>query len=126
VKPEISSEAKQDLAEDRTSWAHERTLLAKERTFSAWARTGIASIAAGLGIAHLIQSTDSPWIVRIIGAVLTLTGGSIFAIGFLSYRKALKALEEEGIRGMSLWSIGLLTLGLLISAALSLWLIFQE
>ncbi len=119
-------ESKRELAEDRTDWAQERTLFAKERTFSAWARTGIAAMAAGLGIARLIEVADSPWIVRTIGAVLIVTGGFIFVVGFLSYRKALQKLEEEGIRGMSIWIVGILTLGLIVSAALALWLIFLE
>ncbi len=118
--------SKQELAEDRTDWAQERTLLAKERTFSAWGRTGMAAMAVGLGIARLIGTTESPWIARTIGAVLIVTGGVIFALGFFSYRKALKALAEEGVRGMSIWAIGALTLGLIICAALALLLIFQE
>ncbi len=130
---ESSRESKQGLAEDRTEWAedrtdwaHERTLLAKERTFAAWARTGTAAMAAGLGIARLIEVADSPWIVRTIGVVLTVTGGSIFVVGFLSYRKALQKLNEEGVRGMSIWVVGILTFGLIVSAALALWLIFVE
>ncbi len=115
-----------ELAKDRTDWAQERTLLAKERTFSAWGRTGIAAMAAGLAIARLIEVADSPWIARTIGAILIVTGGAIFALGFFSYRKALKQLADEGVRGMSIWAIGILTFGLMFSAALALLLIFQE
>jgi putative membrane protein len=118
--------SKQELAEDRTDWAQERTLLAKERTFSAWGRTGMSAMAVGLGIARLLDVTDSPWIARTIGAVLIVTGGAIFALGFFSYRKALKQLADEGVRGMSIWAIGILTFGLMVSAALALLLIFQE
>lgn len=118
--------SKQKLAEDRTDWAEERTLLAKERTFSAWGRTGIAAVAAGLGIARLIEVADATWIVRAIGGILIATGGAIFVLGFLSYRKALQKLAEEGVRGMSIWTIGVLTGGLLLSAALALVLIFLE
>jgi putative membrane protein len=115
-----------DKAEERTDWAQERTLLAKERTFSAWTRTGLAAGVAGLGVARLLGSVDSPWIARTLGAVLILVGGAIYALAFLSYRKALRKLAEEGIRGTPLWIIGALTAGLLFSSALALLLIFQE
>lgn len=123
---EIRGGSKQKLAEDRTDWAQERTLLAKERTFSAWSRTGMSAMAVGLGIARLLNTTDNPWIARTIGAVLIVTGGAIFALGFFSYRKALQKLADEGVRGMSIWAIGILTFGLIVSAALALLLIFQE
>ncbi|HEV2132086.1 MAG TPA: DUF202 domain-containing protein [Longimicrobiaceae bacterium] len=118
--------SRQELAEDRTDWAQERTLLAKERTFSAWGRTGMSAMAVGLGIARLLATTENPWIARTIGAILIVTGGAIFALGFFSYRKALKQLADEGVRGMSIWAIGILTFGLMVSAVLALLLIFQE
>ena len=115
-----------EQAEERTDWAQERTLLAKERTFSAWGRTGLSAMAAGLGIAHLLESTDYPWITRTVGVLLILTSGLIFAIGFISYRKALQKLSEKGIRGTSIWVIGLITIFLIFSTILALLLIFHE
>lgn len=119
------NEPKQQLAEDRTDWAQERTLLAKERTFSAWGRTGISAMAAGLAIARLLTTVDSPWIARLLGAVLIVTGGAIFAIGFLSYRKALKKLAEEGMRATPLWALGAITFGLMFASVLALLLILE-
>ena len=114
------------MAEHRTDWAHERTLLAKERTFAAWGRTGISAMAAGLAIAKLLGSVESPWIARILGMALILTGGIIYALGFLSYRNALKKLVEEGVRSTPLWAIGVITLLLMFSAVFALLLLFEE
>jgi putative membrane protein len=121
----MATESKQELAQDRTDWAQERTLLAKERTFSAWGRTGISAMAAGLAIARLLGSVESPWIARTVGALLIFTGGAIFVLGFLSYRKALRKLAEEGIRGTSIWIIAAVTLALMFSAVLALFLVFE-
>ncbi|MCF8146066.1 MAG: DUF202 domain-containing protein [Deltaproteobacteria bacterium] len=124
MRKETSTESTQELAEDRTDWAKERTLLAKERTFSAWGRTGISAMAAGLGIARLLGSVGSPWIAKTVGAMLILTGSAIYVLGFLSYRTALRKLAKEGVRGTSLWIIGGITSVLMLSAVLSLLLIF--
>lgn len=130
---DLSNESKDEMAQDRTEkadertdWAEDRTLLAKERTFSAWGRTGLAAIAAGIGIARLLKSVESQWIATTVGILLILTGGMIFLLGFFSYRKALKKLEEQGVRGTSLWLIGLITLFLLLSTVFALILIFEE
>lgn len=117
---------KQGLAEDRTDWAMERTLLAKERTFSAWARTGISSMIAGVGIAEFLGSVDHAWIARVMGVILIITGGTIYTIGFFSYRKALQKLAEQNIRSTSYWLIVLVTLGLIFSAGLALLLIIMN
>jgi hypothetical protein len=63
----IEKESKQELSEDRTGYAMERTDLARERTFSAWLRTGISAMAAGLGIARLLQSVSNEWIATTLG-----------------------------------------------------------
>jgi putative membrane protein len=118
--------SRNELAEDRTEWAQQRTLLAKERTFSAWTRTGLSCMAAGLGIARLLSDVDSLWIARALGAVLILTGGVVFSVGFFSYRRALIKLAEEGIRSTSIWLIGVITLAMVLGSALALILIFVE
>jgi putative membrane protein len=120
----MGDESRRELARDRTDWAQERTLLAKERTFSAWGRTGMSAVAAGLAIARLLDSVDYPWVARTLGALLILTGGAIFVLGFASYRNALQQLADEGVRGTPLWIMGALTLALVLSALLALLLIF--
>ncbi|SDB25016.1 putative membrane protein [Desulfonatronum thiosulfatophilum] len=122
----MNTESKNEMAHDRTEWAQQRTLLAKERTFMAWGRTGISAMAAGLAIARFLGSVDSAWIARTLGAVLIVTGGIIFGVGFFSYRKALKKLSAVGVRGAPLWIIGAITFGLMFSSALALLLIFEE
>ncbi len=123
---ETDNKDKSELAEDRTDWAMERTLLAKERTFSAWGRTGISAMVAGIGIARFLTSVESPWVARALGMILVATGAAIYIIGFLSYYKALKKLSEKGIRNSSIWIIGIITIGLLVSAGLAFLLLFQE
>jgi putative membrane protein len=118
--------SKNELAEDRTEWAQQRTLLAKERTFSAWTRTGLSCMAAGLGIARLLSDIESLWVARSLGAILIVTGGVIFALGFISYRRALIKLEEENIRSTSIWLIGVITLAMGLGSVLALILIFVE
>lgn len=126
AKSESHDKSKQELAEDRTDWAQERTLLAKERTFSAWGRTGLATLAVGLAIARLLSSVESKWLALTIGALLIFTSTLIFILGFLSYRKALKELAEQGIRGTPIWIIRLITIVLVICAILAMVMIFQE
>jgi putative membrane protein len=123
---DAKNEGKDELAKDRTEWAIERTLLAKERTFSAWSRTGISAMVAGIGIARFLSSVNSPWIARALGFILVATGAAIYVIGFLSYYKALKKLSEKGIRNSSIWIIGLITIGLLVSSGLAFLLLFQQ
>lgn len=118
--------SRNELAEDRTEWAQQRTLLAKERTFSAWTRTGLSCMAVGLGIARLLSDVDSLWLARALGAILIISGGVIFAVGFISYRRALIKLSEEGIRSTSIWLIGVITLAMVLGAVLALLLIFVE
>jgi putative membrane protein len=122
----VTKESKQELAEDRTDWALERTLLAKERTFSAWVRTGIAAVAAGLATARLLDSVDLRWIARTVGVLLTVVGGLIFLLGFLSYRKGLDKIADKFEQGSPLWMILLITIALISSTILCLLLIFQE
>lgn len=126
VEDEISNESKQELAQDRTEWAQQRTLLAKERTFSAWGRTGLATLAAGLAIARLLSSVESKWLALTIGALLIITSTLVFTLGFLSYRKALQKLADQGIRGTPIWIIMLITIVLVICSILAMVLIFQE
>lgn len=118
-------ESRRELAEDRTTWAHERTLLAKERTYAAWIRTGLAMIGAGLAVTRLLDAFELQWLVVVLGVLLVVLGGTAIGMGFWSYRKTLKALEEEGVRGIPAWFLAGFTLGLLVVALLGLVLIFR-
>jgi|GEM_PF-7129021 len=91
----IPEKSKQHLAEERTEWAHERTLLAKERTFSAWLRTGLATVATGFGATRLLRTMEPRWIVLVLGAVLIVSGGVIFALAFWRYRLKMDQLGGQ-------------------------------
>jgi len=108
--------SKRELAQQRTERARERTLLAKERTFAAWLRTGLAAMAVGFGVAELLGEMEPTWLARSIGVALILIGGSLHVIGFLNYRRTLRVLEKQGMRGVPLWVIGTLSTVLVIGA----------
>ncbi|WMJ73909.1 DUF202 domain-containing protein [Cytophagaceae bacterium ABcell3] len=119
-------EGRQELAGDRTEWAQQRTLLAKERTFSAWIRTGISSMIAGLGIAEFLTAVDYAILARILAVILIVTGGTIYVIGFFSYKNALKELAEMGIRSTSLQLIGIVAFSLMFTACIALFIILTN
>jgi putative membrane protein len=116
---------KKDLAEDRTDWAQERTLLAKERTFSAWARTGISAVAAGLGIARLLQSVNAQWIAKTLGILFIAAGAIVFVVGFSTYYKTFQKMDKQDVNGASIWFIGIISFALLGAAILAIVLLFQ-
>jgi putative membrane protein len=124
--PPTESSPGQRLAAKRTHWANQRTLLAKERTFSAWVRTGIASIAAGLGLARLLTSIEPVWLVKTMAAMFLATGAAIFALAFWRYRVTFRALAENGLAGLPVWMIGVLSALLLTATAAGLVLVFLE
>jgi len=113
-----------DLARFRTEWADERTWMAAERTFAAWVRTGLALVAGGLATARLLTSIEPGWLVRAMGVILIVLGGTIFALGFRTYRELSKDLKEEEIESTAAWFLGLMTLMLLLAAVFSLILVF--
>ena len=119
---DLNKESKQELAVDRTDWAKVRTLLAKERSYTAWIRTGLAALAAGLGVAHILKGYEPQWIVLVLGIVLSVAGFIAPILGFWSYRQSLKQLEKEGIRGVSLKIIGIFT-GVIILASIFAWML---
>ncbi len=113
------------LASERTDWALQRTLLAGERTFSAWVRTGVAATAAGLGIAKLLGSIGPPWMTRTVGAILILAGAASYSIAMWRYSQSYHNLKLEGMKVTPLWTLGLVILALLASAALAFVLLWH-
>ncbi len=81
-------------------------------------------MAVGFAIAQLLGDVKPQWMVRSIGILLILTGGAIHILGFWSYRETFQKLDKVGVRGISIWFIGLITLALVLSAAIGLALIF--
>jgi putative membrane protein len=120
------AEERTHWAEERTDWALQRNVYAKERTFSAWMRTGLSSVAVGLGIARLLSAVGQEWVARTIGVLLILTGGVTYALSFWRYLQDYHELQEEGLQLTSVWLIGGLTLALILSAVLSMVLLFVQ
>ena len=123
-KEELAEE-RTEYAEDRTDWALERTLLANERTLSSWIRSGIASVAAGVGLAKLLGSIDFPALARSIGGLFVLVGTLIYLIAFWRYRQAYGSLKESGMNVTPIIWVGLIIVGLLLINALGFMLLFQ-
>ena len=64
------SDAKTELAEDRT-------VLSTERTFAGWMRTGLASIGVGVGFSALFRAMEPTWVPRLIATAFLLLGAFI-------------------------------------------------
>lgn len=124
------AEERTEWAEERTEWANLRTLLAKERTFSGWLRTGLAALVTGLAVLRFlgddgggatgVGEVGRPALVTALGTLLVVTSGAIFVLAFVSYRKALRELQEMGIRGLPTWLLGGLTGAMVLGAVLGL------
>ena len=111
----------------RDELASERTLLAAERTFSAWIRTGLAALGGGLAVvrALVFNSYVHKVVSHVIGGLLVIWGASIFVYAIISYRRTCARLSHEGLSKNSLGAMILITLVLLIIAALVFWITLQ-
>ena len=63
-------------------------------------------------------------LVRTVGVICILLGGSIFALGFRTYWDVSQDTKEEEVEATSAWFLGLLTLLLLVASGLALVLVF--
>lgn len=50
------------LSQARTDLAEDRTVLANERTFASWFRTGFAAVGIGLGFQALFLRMEPAWV----------------------------------------------------------------
>lgn len=75
--------------------ATRRTNLANERTYLAWWRTGLACMAAGVGVGRLLpELTDGHAGLSIVaGVVFALLGVVFFAYGYHRYRQVDAAVR---------------------------------
>jgi putative membrane protein len=115
-----------DTAEERTHLAKDRTYMANQRTFSAWLRTGLTVMAAGLAVARFIHLSGFPILNRIIGGLLILSGGTVYAVAYMRFKDEYNDLKEEGVHVQPIWPLALLTVVLLISSVFSFLLIFFQ
>jgi putative membrane protein len=108
----------------RDELASERTLLAAQRTFSAWIRTGLAGLGGGLAVPRVLifNSYVHLIVAHVIGALLVIWGASMFIYAIIDYRRTCMRLMPEGPSKNSLRAMLLMTVVLLIIAALVLWI----
>ncbi len=81
----------------REELAQDRTALASERTYASWVRTGLASLAAALGIAKFIDNTVPTWTVRAIASLLILLAVLSFIMAAWRYTGLCKKLKNLDI-----------------------------
>ena len=95
MPPAYNNQAPQtDLREEL---AQDRTALASERTFASWTRTGLAFLAAGLGIAKFVDSSASLPLIRIMALLLILLAILSFVLGAVRYTALCKKLKRLDI-----------------------------
>lgn len=111
----------------REELASERTLLAAERTFSAWIRTGLAALGGGLAVARVLvfNSQVHQMLAHVIGMLLVIWGAGVFIYAIIRYHRACARLSQEGLSRNSLGVMILMTVMLLIIAALVFWVTLQ-
>jgi len=113
-----------DLARERTDWAWQRNLLAEQRNFSAWMRTGLAALAVGFAAAKLLEGGQAAWAGKTLGSVLVAVGVAIHVLSFQGYLCTFRRIRGEGLPGLPIWSVTLITLALVASGLAMLALIF--
>lgn len=109
------AEERTDLAEERTLWADQRTYLAQQRTFAGWIRTGLATTAVGLGIVEFIGQEEPAWLIRSVGATMTLLGALIPILALIGYRKVDTDLRRNDRPGSSIALPWLVLIAILMS-----------
>ncbi|PHS23587.1 MAG: hypothetical protein COA85_09535 [Robiginitomaculum sp.] len=88
--PATPIDTREELAQDRTA-------LASERTYASWVRTGLASLAAALGIAKFIDNSVPVWTVRAIASLLILLAALSFLLAAWRYTGLCKKLKNLDI-----------------------------
>ena len=99
--------------------AYDRTHLANERTFAAWLRTGLALGAVGIAVGHLLPDmVRSPVFTITLGTVFVLLGVSVIMFGAWRYIAVSRDLEYHGSRHATVRPALVLTLAVLLAAAM--------
>ena len=106
--------------------AVDRTLMAEERTFSAWMRSGLAAEGAAVAIVKMLPDSEPRWLVHLLGIILSVVGAIAFAIGFWGYRAGSRYWSAAMPRAIPLWLMGVLTVLLMVGAAMALYLIMFD
>ena len=68
--------------------------LAAERTYLAYLRTGLALLAAGVGVAGALPHAGAETLRRVIGVVLVLVGGLVLGTARSRWRSVDRAMRR--------------------------------
>ena len=104
--------------------ALDRTILANERTYAAWIRTGLAALAAGLGIAKFMTGLIPLWSILIIAAVLIGFSSVAFLLAAWRYSHLhikVSHLEVDAVPLAMIRSLSLLLVCCSMIALAGLW-----
>jgi len=88
---------------------------------------GLAGVGGGLAVARVLvfKSSENQVAAHVIGALLVIWGASIFIYAIIDYRRTCARLNQEGPSRNSVRALLLMTVVLLIVAALALWITLQ-
>ncbi len=113
-------------AMDTTTLAMQRNVMANERTFSAWLRTGLALTVAAVALPRIIHFVRWSWALKLIGLVFIVVAMVIFYVAYWRYEVESKRLIWEGMAMTPPWLLKILTIGLMVTAVVSIALLFHE
>lgn len=71
-----------------------RYSLANERTFLSWTRTGLALIAGGVAVEQFATLSVS-WIVKVVGVLGIVLGGTLGAWALIHFRRVQHAIDHD-------------------------------
>ena len=83
--------------DSREELAQDRTALASERTFASWTRTGLAFLAAALGVAKFADGTPPMAMIRLLAIFLIMLASLSFILGAWRYKGLCKKLKNLDI-----------------------------
>lgn len=101
-----------------------RFSLANERTFLAWIRTSLALVGGGLAVAEFLPSASTT-LRDAIGLVLVVIGTAMAAASFARWTRNEDAMRNDRPIPASVLPM-LLSIGVLVVAALVALLLFQD
>jgi putative membrane protein len=105
-----------------------RFTLANERTFLAWERTALGLLAAAVAVVQLVPELPIPGARHVLGVLLAVLATLTAGVGLRRWEQVDHAIRSDMplprhpmpvYLGMGLIGVGVLTLGLVISKAVT-------
>ena len=105
-----------------------RFTLANERTFLAWERTALGLLAAAVAVVQLVPELTIPGARHVLGVLLAMLATLTAGVGLLRWQQVDRAIRSgqplprhptPTYLGVGLVVIGLITLGLVITKAVT-------